>query len=79
MNCYRYINKILLRVYKYYMAIRNCGIYFCVFEQEDGKMEWPSLLENDKLKLPKHLPDRFGDCQPAEIFTEVKTLWKVTI
>ena len=60
------------------MAIRNCGVYFCVYEQEDGKMEWPSLLGNDKLKLLKHLPDRFGDCQPAEIVTEVKTLWKVT-
>jgi len=60
------------------MAIRNCG-YISVYEQEDGKMEQPSLLGNNKLKLLKHLPDRFGDCHPAEMVTDVKTLWKVTV
>ena len=54
------------------MAIRNCGVYFCMREQDNGKMEWPSLLGNDKLKLLNKLPDRFSDCQPAEMATELQ-------
>ena len=60
------------------MAIKSCGVSFYVFEPgNDGKMEWPSLLGNDKLKLLKQLPDKLSDCHPAEMVTEVQTLWKV--
>ena len=59
------------------MAIKSCGIYFYVTKQENGKMEWPSLLGNDKLKLLKQLPNKLSDCHPAEMVTEVQTLWWV--
>ena len=42
------------------MAIKSCGVYFYVTELENGKMEWSSLLGNDKLKLLKQQPCRDG-------------------
>ena len=36
-------------------AIKGCGVHFCLYEQDNGKMEWPSLLGPDKLKLLKNL------------------------
>ena len=59
------------------MSIRKCGIYFCLYEQADGSMEWPSLLGPDKIKLLKQLPNEFGNCQPAEMAEDVQQLWKV--
>ena len=61
------------------MAIKSCGVYFYVIELENGKIEWPSLLGNDKLKLLRQLPDKLRDCHPAEMVTEVQTLWKVCL
>ena len=61
------------------MSIRKCGVYFCLFEKENGKMEWPSLLGPDKIKLLKHLPKEFAKCQPAEVAKAVEQLWKVAI
>ena len=59
------------------MSIRKCGVCFCLYEQADGSMEWPSLLGPDKLKLLKNLPKEFTNCQPAEMAKDVKKLWKV--
>ena len=53
------------------MSIRKCGVYFCLYPQEDGTMEWPSLLGPDKIKLLKKLPTEFGNCQLAEIAKDV--------
>ena len=61
------------------MAIKSCGVYFYVIELENGRIEWPSLLGNDKLKLLRQLPDKLRDCHPAEMVTEVQTLWKVCL
>ena len=58
-------------------AIKKCGVYFCLYEQEDGTMEWPSLLGPDKIKLLKQLPKEFKNCQPAEMATDVEKLWQV--
>ena len=59
-------------------AIKGCGVHFCLYEQENGKMEWPSLLGPDKFKLLKNLPNHFNDCQPTEMASDVERLWKVT-
>ena len=59
-------------------AIKGCGVHFCLYEQENGKMEWPSLLGPNKLKLFKNLPNHFNDCQPTEMANDVERLWKVT-
>ena len=49
-------------------AIRNCEVYFNVYEDEqDGTVECPSLLGPDKMKLLKHLPDKLVGCQPTEM------------
>ena len=74
-RCYKALDGPMLN--NLMMAIKSCGVYFYVTEQENGKMEWPSLLGNDKLKLLKHLPEKLSDCHPAEMVTEVQTLWKV--
>jgi len=42
------------------MSIRKCGVYFCLYKQGDGTMEWPSLLGPDKIKLLKQLPSEFN-------------------
>lgn len=60
-------------------AIRKCGVYFCLYEQGDGTMEWPSLLGPDKIKLLKQLPREFTNCQPPEMATDVQKLWQVKI
>ena len=59
-------------------AIKGCGVHFCLYEQDNGKMEWPSLLGPDKLKLLKNLTNHFNNCQPTEIASDVERLWKVT-
>lgn len=59
------------------MSIRKCGVYFCLHEQDDGSMEWPSLQGPDKIKLLKQLPSEFSNCQPAEMVEDVQKLWKV--
>ena len=59
-------------------AIKGCGVHFCLYEQENGKMEWPSLLGPDKMKLLKNLPNHFNDCQLIEMVNDVERLWKVT-
>ena len=56
------------------MSIRKCRVYFCLYEQGDGSMEWPSLLGPDKIKLLKQLS---SNCQPAEMAEDVQKLWKV--
>ena len=58
-------------------AITGCGIQFSWHEQDDGKVEWPSLVGSEKLKLLRELPDKFIDCQPAEMVTELKRVGKV--
>ena len=58
-------------------SITKSGVYFCLYEQGDGSMEWPSLLGPDKIKLVKQLPDEFSNCQPAEMAEDVQKLWKV--
>ena len=51
------------------MSIRKCRVYFCLYEQGNGSMEWPPLLGPDKIKLNK-----FGNCQPAEMAKDVQKL-----
>ena len=59
-------------------AIRECGVYFNIYEDdESGKVEWPSLLGPDKLKLLKNLPDKLVGCQPPEMVPLTQNLWKV--
>ena len=60
-------------------AIKKCKVHFCLYEQEDGKMEWPSLLGPDKIKLLKQLPSEFSNCQPAEMAKDLEKLWQVCI
>lgn len=60
-------------------AMNKCGVHFCLYEQRDGSMEWPSLLGPDKIKLLKHLPNEFPDCQPTEMVRDLQNLWKVAI
>ncbi|XP_065892708.1 uncharacterized protein [Dysidea avara] len=58
-------------------AIRECGVYFNIYEDdESGKVEWPSLLGPDKLKLLKNLPDKLVGCQPPEMVPLTQNLWK---
>ena len=59
------------------LAIRDCGVYFNVYENKDGTVEWPSLLGPDKLKLLKNLPDKFIGCQPSDMVKLTQKLWKV--
>ena len=58
-------------------AIRRSGVYFCLYEQEDGTMNWPSLLGSDKIKLLKQLPNAFTSCQPAEMERDLQKLWQI--
>ena len=36
-------------------AIRDCGVYFNIYDKEDRTVEWPSLLGPDKIKLLKKI------------------------
>ena len=53
-------------------AIKGCGVHFCLYEQENGKMEWPAEI------VKKNVPNHFNDCQPTEMASDVERLWKVT-
>lgn len=59
------------------MAINKCGVHFCLYEEDDGSMDWPSLLGPDKIKLLKQLPKEFTYCQPTEMVKDVQKLWEV--
>ena len=58
-------------------AIRDCGIHFTIYDNEDETVEWPSLLGPDKIKLLKHLPNKLVGCQPTEMVKPTQKLWKV--
>jgi len=60
--------------------IRSCGIYFTMYEDDEtGKVEWPSLMGPDKLKLLKNLPGKLEGCQPSDIVELTQKLWKVMV
>ena len=59
------------------LAIRSCGIYFNAKENDDGTVDWPSLLGPDKIKLLKRLPGKLVGCQPTEMVKPTQKLWKV--
>ena len=61
------------------MAIKKCGVHFCLHEEGDGSMKWPSLLGPDKMKLLKKLLHEFPYCQPREMVKDVQKLWEVAI
>ena len=58
-------------------AIRDCGVYFNIYVNEDETVEWPSLLGPDKIKLLKQLPDKLVNCQPTDMVKLTQKLWKV--
>ena len=75
-HAYKVINGPLMT--KLIAAIRQCGVSFKVFEDEEsGKVEWTSLLGPDKLKFLKQLPAKLADCQPPEMVPSIQKLWEV--
>ena len=58
-------------------AIRDCGVYFNIYVNEDETVEWPSLLGPDKIKLLKQLPDKLVGCQLTDMVKLTQKLWKV--
>ena len=60
-------------------TINTCGVQFRVWEDkgEDTGLSWTSLMGGDKLKLLKALPDKLDGCHPADMVSDIKTLWKV--
>ena len=59
--------------------INTCGVQFHVWQDrgEETGLSWTSLIGGDKLKLLKALPDKLDNCHPANMVSDIKSLWKV--
>lgn len=66
--------------------INSCGLSFSVWEKKDGdgkgsgKMDWTSLMGNEKKKMLKVLPSKLEECNDAihqDTKESVVKLWKV--
>ena len=59
-------------------VINTCGVQFHVWQDKgDESLSWTSLMGGDKLKLLKGLPDKLESCHPADMVSDVMSLWKV--
>ena len=59
--------------------IRECGVGFHIYMEEDGGFKSTSLVGGDKKKLLKLLPRKLLKCQPQNYRTTVKKIWEVRI
>ena len=59
------------------MAIKKCGLHFCLHEGGDGSIKWSSLLGPHKMKLLKKLSNEFTYCQLTEMVKDVLKLREV--
>ena len=60
-------------------AIRSCGVGFSVWQNKEGKYEWPSLMGGDKKRVLRNLPDKLGYILKPNRKEAVIKLWKVRI
>ena len=59
-------------------AIQDCGVPFTIrTDKTSKKIEFSSLLGEDRKKLLNELPPKLSYCQPEEFSSKVKKLWKV--
>ena len=59
-------------------AIQDCGVPFTIrTDKTNKKIEFSSLLGEDRKKLLNELPPKLSYCQPEEFSSKVKKLWKV--
>jgi len=59
-------------------VINSCGIQFRIWkENNNGELNWTSLMSPGKLKLLKELPDKLKFCHPMDMVSDVQALWKV--
>ena len=73
------ISNVLKRplIKKLLKCIRNCGVGFEIYMEEDGGFKFTSLVGADKRKLLKRLPKKLLKCQPKKYATTVKKIWQV--
>ncbi|KAK3710028.1 hypothetical protein QZH41_012418, partial [Actinostola sp. cb2023] len=57
-------------------AIKGCGVNFSVWKGKDGKLEWTSLMGNDKKRLLKLLPEKFPEILRPATCEQITKLWK---
>lgn len=57
--------------------IQSCGVSINIWEKADGKIDFTSIMGDDKKKLLKMLPPRLISCQPSAFASDVKKLWEV--
>ena len=60
-------------------VIQNCGVPFTIrIGKTSKKIEFSSLLGEDRKKLLNELPSKLSYCQPEEFSSKVEKLWKVS-